>query len=204
MEDISEIKRRKGNEKRFFKIISNNLIYTITDDENFEVEVAGVSKNNISKLVIPGTVNVDGWTYKVTSVGSRAFYKNTKIKSIVIGNNVASIEDYAFYGCKNVKQIKMGKSVEIIGVSSFRKCTKLTKVILPKSIDELGKNAFYGCKKLKTITINANSVVDISDNAIKGISKKAVIKVPKKLVNKYKKKFKGKTGFKKTMKIKKK
>ena len=71
-------------------------------------------------------------------------------------------------------------------------------------MDELGKNAFYGCKKLSAITIQANSVVDIADNAIKGISKKAVIKVPKKLLKGYKKELGKKTGFKKTMKIKKK
>ena len=71
-------------------------------------------------------------------------------------------------------------------------------------MEELGKNAFYGCKKLKTITINASSVIDIEENAIKGISKKAVIKVPSKHLKKYRKKFKTNTGYKKTMKIKKK
>lgn len=185
-------------------LISGNLIYTITDDEELEVEVVGASKKNISQLVIPATVEAEGKVYQVTSIGQKAFYKNTKITSIVIGNQVTSIEDYAFYGCKNVKTVKMGKSVEIIGASSFRKCTKLTSIVLPKSVDELGKNAFYGCKKLKSITINSDSVVDISDNAIKGISKKAVIKVPKKLVKGYQKELKGKTGYKKTMKIKKK
>ncbi len=183
-------------------LISGDLIYTITDDE--EVEVAGIADKNLKKLVIPGTVDAEGKAYKVTSVGQKAFYKNNKLQSVVIGNNVASIEDYAFYGCKNVKSIKMGKSVEIIGASAFRKCTKLTSIVLPKSIDKLGKNAFYGCKKLKSITINANSVIDISANAVKGISKKAVIKVPKKLVKGYQKELKGNTGYKKTMKIKKK
>lgn len=137
---------------------SKNLIYTITNQEKGEVEVAGVSKKNVSKLVVPATITAGGKKYKVTSIGKKAFYKNTKIKAIVIGKNVTGIKGYAF----------------------------------------------YGCKKLKTITIKANGVVGISNNAIKGISKKAVIKVPKKLVKKYKKKLKSKTGFKKTMKIKKK
>lgn len=185
-------------------LISENLLYHITDAEEGEVEIASTSSKGLKSLVIPATVTYDGKTYKVTSIGKNAFYKNTKLTSIVIGNNVTSIEDYAFYGCKNVTSIKMGRSVEIIGASSFRKCTKLTSITLPKSIDELGKNAFYGCKKLRTITIQANSVVDVADNAIKGISKKAVIKVPKKLVKGYKKELGKKTGYKKTMKIKKK
>lgn len=185
-------------------LISQNLLYHITDEEEGEVEITSTSSKALKSLVVPATVTCEGKTYKVTSIGKNAFYKNTKLTSIVIGNNVTSIEDYAFYGCKNVTSIKMGRSVEIIGASSFRKCTKLKSIVLPKTIDELGKNAFYGCKKLSTITIQANSVVDIADNAIKGISKKAVIKVPKKLLKGYKKELGKKTGFKKSMKIKKK
>ncbi len=185
-------------------LISENLLYHITDEEEGEVEISSTSSKDLKTLKIPATVTCDGKTYKVTSIGKNAFYKNTKLTSIVIGNNVTSIEDYAFYGCKNVTSIKMGRSVEIIGASSFRKCTKLKSIVLPKSIDELGKNAFYGCKKLQSITINANSVVDIADNAIKGIPKKAIIKVPKKLLKNYKKKLGTKTGYKKTMKLKKK
>ncbi len=155
--------------------------------------------------MIPATIKCEGITYKVTSIGQKAFYKNTKIKSVEVGNNVTSIENYAFYGCKNMASLNFGKKVEVIGSSAFRKCTKLTAVTLPKSMEELGKNAFYGCSKLKTITINANSVIDIEEGAIKGISNKAVIKVPKKHYKKYQKKLTSRTGYKKkTMKLKKK
>lgn len=186
-------------------LIDGNFVYGVMDDEANEVEVFCPASKSVSKLQIPATItDENGVEYKVTSIGNKAFYKNTKLTSVVIGNNVKSIEDYAFYGCKNIKTLKFGSGVEIIGNSSFRKCTKLTTVTLPKSIDSLGKNAFYGCSKLKTITINANSVIDVKANAIKGISKKAVIKVPKKLVKKYKKEFDKKSGFKGGMKIKKK
>lgn len=186
-------------------MIDGNFVYGVMDDEANEVEVFCPASKSVSKLQIPATItDENGVEYKVTSIGNKAFYKNAKLTSVVIGNNVKSIEDYAFYGCKNIKTLKLGNGIEIIGNSSFRKCTKLTTVTLPKSIDSLGKNAFYGCSKLKTITINANSVIDVKANAIKGISKKAVIKVPKKLVKKYKKEFDKKSGFKGGMKIKKK
>ncbi len=185
-------------------LISGNYIYEVTDDENYELELSGTSQKNISNVVIPATVKSGGITYKVTSIGVKAFYKNAKIRKVTIGNNVENIENYAFYGCRNITSVKFGRNVELIGGSSFRKCTKLASITLPKSMEELGKNAFYGCKKLKTITINASSVIDIEENAIKGISKKAVIKVPSKHLKKYRKKFKTNTGYKKTMKIKKK
>lgn len=185
--------------------LSGNFVYEVMDDEELEVEVSSASKKNLTKAVIPATIKCEGITYKVTSIGQKAFYKNTKIKSVEVGNNVTSIENYAFYGCKNMTSLKLGKKVEVIGSSAFRKCTKLTAVTLPKSMEELGKNAFYGCSKLKIITINANSVIDIEEGAIKGISNKAVIKVPKKHYKKYQKKLTGRTGYKKkTMKLKKK
>ncbi|MCM1128208.1 MAG: leucine-rich repeat domain-containing protein, partial [Lachnospiraceae bacterium] len=184
--------------------IDGDYVYAVTDDEQNEVEVSSTANKGLTKAVIPAEVSHGGITYKVTSIGEKAFYKNTKIKNVVIGNNVSSIENYAFYGCKNAVAIQLGQKVELIGDSSFRKCTKLKAVTLPKSMEELGKNAFYGCKKLKSITINAKNAVNIGNNALKGISKNAVIKVPSKQMNKYKKQLKSKTGFKKTMKIKKK
>ncbi len=185
-------------------MIDGDFAYGVTDDEKNEVELFCPASQNVKNIQIPATItDENGTVYTVTSIGNKAFYKNTKITGVTIANTVKSIEDYAFYGCKNIKTIKMGSGVELIGNSAFRKCTKLTSVILPKSLDQLGKNVFYGCSKLKTITINAKSVVDIKANAIKGISKKAVIKVPSKLVKKYKKEFDKKSGFKGGMKVKK-
>lgn len=186
-------------------LISGDYVYMITDDEKDEVELSAVSNKKLTNLVVPATVlDENGTLYKVTSIGQKALYKNTKITSITIGNNVTSIENYAFYGCKNVKTLKMGSKVEVIGASAFRKCTKLTSVTLPKSIEELGKAAFYGCRKLAKIIINAKSVIDVNDNAIKGISLKAIIKVQSKLVKKYKKVLDKATGIKKSMTIEKK
>lgn len=184
--------------------INGNYIYEIMDDEQNEVELSSTANQTLTSVDIPAEVNYKGTKYKVTSIGEKAFYKNVKIKKVTIGSNVTSIENYAFYGCKNVTSIKFGKKVELIGDSSFRKCTKLKSIVLPKSMEELGKNAFYGCKRLKTITINANSVINVGKNALKGISKTAVIKVPSKQLSKYQKQIKTKTGYKKSMKIKKK
>lgn len=186
-------------------LIDDDYVYGVTDDETNEVEFFCPANQKLKSVHIPATVtDENGTVYTVTSIGNKAFYKNTQITSVVIANTVKSIEDYAFYGCKNIKTLKIGSGVEVIGNSAFRKCTKLTAVTLPKSIDSLGKNCFYGCSKLKTITIDANSVVDVKANAIKGVSKKCVIKVPKKLVKKYKKEFNKKSGFTGGMKVKKK
>ncbi len=185
-------------------IMDGDYIYHIIDVEGKEVELSAPANTKITEVVVPAKITTEnGDVFTVTSIGEKAFYKNSKIKKLTVANTVTSIENYAFYGCKNLTTIKIGNKIEIIGDSAFRKCTKLTSITLPKSIDKLGKNSFYGCSKLTTIIIKANQVVDVSKNAIKGISKKCVIKVPKKLVKKYKKEFDKSSGFKSTMKIKK-
>ncbi len=180
--------------------VSKSFNFTVTDEEDHEVEVISLNKKT-KNVAIPGTVKVAGVSYKVTSIGLKAFYKDTTIQSLIIPNTVETIENYAFYGCTQLKTVKVGKKVEEIGTSAFRKCNKLETLTLPKSMNEIGKNAFKDCKRLKKLTINANEVVDIEQNAITGTSKKLVINVPNNLIKKYKKEFTKKTGFLKTMKI---
>ena len=101
-----------------------------------------------------------------------------------------------------------GKSASVKKVTS----KKLKKVTIQKTVTingkkykvtAIAKNAFKGCKKLKTITIKSVSLKKVGKNAIKGVNKKAKIKVPKKYLKKYKKLFTKKTGFIKTMKVRK-
>lgn len=93
--------------------------------------------------------------------------------------------------------------VTAIADKAFKNNKKLKSVTIGKNVTKIGKKAFSGCKKLKKITIKSTVLKSVGKNAIKNIDKKATIKVPKKQLSKYKKLFKSKTGFKKTMKIKK-
>lgn len=167
-----------------------------------EAAYAGSLKTG-STVVIPATVTLDGVTYKVTSIAAKAFKNNKKLTVLKIGKNVKSIGSSAFYGCKKLKTIEMGKNVTTIGKQAFYKCTALTKITLPSKVTTLGSQCFYGCKKLKTITVKTSKLKSVGANAIKGIHKKAVIKVPSKKLKAYKKLFNKKTGYVKTMKIKK-
>ena len=55
------------------------------DDENLEVEFTAPTNKKNTKVVVPATVEVDGVVYKVTSVGEKAFYKNSKVTRIQEG-----------------------------------------------------------------------------------------------------------------------
>ena len=118
---------------------------------------------------------------------------------------------------KAVTSATKGKVVYAISgkYAVVKKCTSkkaksvtiLNKVKIGKktyTVTSIAKNAFKGCKKLKKVTIKAAKLKSIGKNAFKGIYKKATFKVPKKQLKKYKKLIqKKKTGFVKTMKVKK-
>ncbi len=133
--------------------------YSVTSVSDAAREVTYVCPKNTKKtsITIPDTIKINGYTYKVTEIASKAFKNNKKLKSVTIG--------------KNVKKI--------------------------------GKEAFCSCKKLKKITIKSKVLKSVGKNAIKNIHKKATIRVQKTQLKKYKKLFKSKTGYKKSMKIKK-
>lgn len=93
--------------------------------------------------------------------------------------------------------------VTSIAAKAFYKNTKITKVTIPNQVTTVGSKAFYGCKNLKTVIVKAENLKTIGAKAFGGIQKKAVFKVPKKKQAAYKKLLTVKTGYKKTMKLKK-
>ena len=70
--------------------------------------VAGTDKS-AKKVTVPNAVSVNGVTYQVTSVAPKAFAKNKKLKSVIIGKNVTSIGKNALKGTNKKLVIKVPK-----------------------------------------------------------------------------------------------
>ena len=69
--------------------------------------------------------------YRVTSIGEKAFYKNTSLKNIVIGSNVEKIDAKAFYGCTSLNSIVINSTKLAsgkIGTNAFKKINKNVRV----------------------------------------------------------------------------
>ena len=68
-----------------------------------KVKVATVIKKSTGSysgvVVIPESVEHDGATYCVTSIGEYAFYNCFGLTSVTIPNSVTSIGESAFYNC---------------------------------------------------------------------------------------------------------
>lgn len=167
------------------------------------VELKGLVKKKTSSLKVPATIKINGYTYRVTGIGKKAFQDNKYLKKITISKYVTGIGTYAFKGCKKLTTITLPQSVQTIGDGAFYQCTGLKKVTVGKSLKVIGKSAFQNCKNLRTLTLQGTKLRSVGKNAVKGMYKKAVIQVPKKSLKAYQKLFNKKTGYVKSMKIRK-
>ena len=134
------------------------------------------------EIVIPETIENEGFIYNVTSIGNAAFSNCDKLTSVTIPNSVKSIEKEAFYACSILPSITIPSSVNYIEESTFAYCMKLCSVTLPNSVTGIGKYAFQKCSSLTTITI-PNSVTRIEKEAFQNCSRLSSITIPPSLMS---------------------
>lgn len=160
--------------------IINGIEYKVlkSSSKNGTVSVTKAAKSSLTKVTIPSTIKINGFTFKVTEIGKNAFKGNKKLKTVTVGNYVSVINDLAFYNCRN-----------------------LSKVTIGKGISTIGKKAFYKDKKLVSITIKSSRLKKVNKQAFNGISSKASIDVLNKKVKSYTQILK-KSGLNSKIKIK--
>ena len=99
------------------------------------VTVEKLLKAGSTKVVIPSAVELDGYEFQVTKISAEAFQKRDRIKTLVIGENLASIGKKSFYQCKSLKSITFqGKKAPKIGGQAFKGIKAGCKVFVPKKM----------------------------------------------------------------------
>ena len=96
----------------------NGIYYNKINSSKVAVTFKGNSYDSYSNeyagnIVIPSSVDYNGATYSVTSIGASAFRSCESLTSIQIPNSVTSIGDYAFSSCESLTSIQIPNSVTI-------------------------------------------------------------------------------------------
>ena len=97
-----------------------------TTDKTCEVTYQGTDKyfhySYSWGIKIPETVSYSSLIFKVSSIGSFAFYICRGLTSIEIPNSVTSIGNRAFEGCSSLTSVEIPNSVTSIGDGAFFNC----------------------------------------------------------------------------------
>ena len=128
--------------------------YTISRNEykiskpGAEVILVKTSKTT-KNVTVPAQIYVQGITYKVTSIGAKAFNNNKNLTKVTIGTNIIKINSNAFFNCKNLKTVTI-KSVRLTkkaaNKKAFKNVHKKLVIRVPKKVKKIYKKIFKGLK----------------------------------------------------------
>ena len=126
-------------------------------------------------------------TYPTTSSkGYSPFYRNTKLRSVVISDNETEISENEFYGCTNLKNISMGDDIEKIGDWAFSGCSSLDYFAFGSGMKSIGKEAFSDCTAMTKLISRTVTPPTCSTQALDDINKWVCeLFVPKSAVSAY-------------------
>ena len=163
----------------------DDIQYTIDKNDSTAVSVTGTTgygdENNKKDLVLPETVEYNGVTYTVTSIGNGAFARKNGLNSIVIPNTVVLIAESAFASnwglasieipasvveigtrafewAGNIAEVKFAANsqLKILGTSAFSHAKGLKSIELPEGLTTIKNCAFADCNVLESVTIPAS------------------------------------------------
>ena len=109
-------------------------------------EVSLIKTNKKAKrMTIPAVFKVNGVTYKVTSIGAKAFNGSKKLTKVTIGTNIKKISNNAFFKCKSLKTVTI-KSVLLTKKKAFKGVNKKMVIKVPKKVKKAYVKIFKGFK----------------------------------------------------------
>lgn len=119
-----------------------------------------------TEITIPGTYEGK----PVTRIGESAFSGLTKLRTVVIPENVKEIGVSAFNSLTNLINITFPSSLRTIGNYAFANLPYITSLTLPEGLEEIGGSVFSSCRNLKNISL-PSSLRSIGGNLFSGDEK---------------------------------
>ncbi len=152
----------------------DNIQYTVISLDELTAEVSGLSDEDVTKVIIPGTVEYRSRELNVISIGESAFTNNTTLQSVSIPNTITTISSKAFQNCTSLSQVSLPESLTSLESSAFSGCVSLTSVTFGKALSSIGNSAFSGCTSLLQVSL-PHVLQSIGDYAFSGCTSLASV-----------------------------
>lgn len=146
-----------------------NTLTVDSQNQNFtSVNNVLFNKSKTQLLIYPNGKTETSYTvpHEVTTIGGNAFYKNLKLTTVSLPNNLQIIGINAF-GDSKISSISLPDTVTEIQNGAFCKCSNLNSVELSKNLQSIDIWAFYACP-LTTIDFPYH-LKSIGEGAFQGI-----------------------------------
>lgn len=136
----------------------SNRGYAFTDKQRPGVRIKAFETGGVRSFIVTGSLEDVTIAYipeGTTSIGYRAFYERTSLRSVSIPEGVTEIDDAAFSGCTSLRNVTLPQSLTTMGYSVFSRCEKLTEIRLPDSLTSIGTQVFSDCSALSSVILPA-------------------------------------------------
>lgn len=139
------------------------LYFSITDTVRHTARVtypgkaseASSIKSYKGVVTVPVRVTVRGVTYRITSIGAKAFCNSPELTGVVIPGGVTEIGDFAFDGCVSLESVVFPGNEVNIGEGAFFRCPSISRVTIGSDWTNVNLKVFCWSEKLEEITIPA-------------------------------------------------
>ncbi|MCI8627810.1 MAG: leucine-rich repeat protein [Lachnospiraceae bacterium] len=145
-------------------IVLSNILYTLYPDGTAEVTQVGADKSDpdgyipdeiydydslheqfdydLGDVRIPETIQANGKTYTVTSVGAKAFVGSFCYGKITLPDTIVYLGDYAFYQ-RRIEEITLPDSITEMGIGVFEQTEIEGELVFSASMDTIPYRTFY-------------------------------------------------------------
>ncbi len=104
-------------------------------------------------------------------IRENAFSGCKSLKSLVLPDNITTVEDNAFRDCEGIQTLILSKGMQRkdnLGSGIFENCKSLQRVEFSAEHKYVAKRMFCGCEQLAEVDFSASNIVEIDDQAFMG------------------------------------
>lgn len=152
----------------------DGLTYTVLTDTT-KVSVKAASTSLSGDVVIPSSVQYDGFGYTVVEIPTYGFKNCTSMTSVTVPNSVTTYGAQCFENC-GISSVTLGSGATTLASKMFLSCRNLTSIVIPDEVTTLNGEIFYDCRSLVTIQIGTSTNCAMS--AMNGGLKNAGCPIP--------------------------